>query len=108
MVAMNATIKHIDFSQAYSHTYMGEICYAIPPDDFRDPASQFPPSFADDVRSMPWRDGFRFTDKGDVEVFYGMQFKMIVGLQMQSRLRHHARTKSHNQLMRLLRCDSGH
>eukprot|EP00808_Paulinella_micropora_P005295 g44300.t1 len=68
----------VDAIKAYSHADMGEICYAIPPDDFRDPASQFPPGFADDVRSMPWRlqrDDFRFTDKGDVEVFCGTQFK---------------------------------
>eukprot|EP00808_Paulinella_micropora_P014445 g3258.t1 len=35
LFAMNAHIKHIDFSQACSHADMGETCYAIPPDDFR-------------------------------------------------------------------------
>jgi len=153
LVAINALIKHIDFSQAYSHADMQEICYAIPPDDckmqdrpnmiwrvmkalygspqagrrwydhisrylrqlgytqstvdacvffLKGEAGVFPPKFAYDERSLPWivllrtddmlvfcmkgeqhaalvkklqEARFRFTDKGDVEVFCGMQFK---------------------------------
>jgi len=153
LVALDAFIKHVDFSQAYSHASMQEICYAIPPDDckqqdrpnmiwkvlkalygspqagrrwynhissflrslgyqqstvdacvffLKDDDDSFPPALAYDVRSLPWiillrtddmltfclkeeqhdelvkrleAAKFRFTDKGDVEVFCGMQFK---------------------------------
>eukprot|EP00808_Paulinella_micropora_P000372 g41230.t1 len=33
LVALNALIKRVDFSQAYSHANMQEVCYAVPPDE---------------------------------------------------------------------------
>eukprot|EP00808_Paulinella_micropora_P004370 g41020.t1 len=41
MVALNAFIKQIDFSQAYTHVDIEDIVYAVPPEDFRKPGDQF-------------------------------------------------------------------
>eukprot|EP00808_Paulinella_micropora_P030449 g42074.t1 len=90
-VAMNAYIKQIDFSQAYSHADMGEICYAIPLDDFRSVERPngwvemgFDAQFPTIIRQRCKEAKFRLTDKDDVEVFCGMQFERIVGLPTQS------------------------
>eukprot|EP00808_Paulinella_micropora_P017591 g28799.t1 len=154
---MNAYIKHIDFSQAYSHADICEICYAIPPDDFksierpsgiwkvrkalygspqagrrwynhisrflrkvgysqstvdacvffiRNWANSFPPPFVNDLREEQHGNlvrrlqeaRFRLTDKGDVEVFCGMQFERIVGSPTLSPQQRLAQIKTLSQL----------
>eukprot|EP00808_Paulinella_micropora_P005483 g68347.t1 len=41
MVALNAFIKQVDFSQAYTHADMGDVVFAVPPDDFKKPGDPF-------------------------------------------------------------------